>query len=122
MKSITRPALRLLALPIPRPNIHRIHHIASPEIHRGGHNLTERFAHLAERTNTYVDATVSQLSEQGLASETTSTAASRLVREGTEYTSVNGVRIPVKPKPPADDGMLPTLLMTCSVVIYDSLC
>lgn len=75
--------------------------------YRGGRNLSERFSHFPHLSHThasFVDQSISQLSAPGLASESTAAAASRLARDGEEYTLFNGVRIPKKPPPPAPDG------------------
>jgi hypothetical protein len=99
--------------PAVSPSRHLIsqpHHQFAPLVsrRRGGSNLNERFAHLPNHLShtgaSFVDANVSQLSAPGAAHQGSQEAAFRLARESEEYILVDGVRIPKKPRPPADDG------------------
>lgn len=74
---------------------------------RGGVNLSERISRIPRGSSTeapYAAVNVSDLSAPGLAYAGSQNAASRLAREGEEYTLVGNVRIPTKPKAPAEDG------------------
>ncbi len=74
---------------------------------RGGQNLSARFTrmpHLSKTSAPLMDAGISNLSDQGLANESTAAAASRIVRDGKEYTLFYGIKVPKKPTPPAADG------------------
>lgn len=98
---------------------------------RGGLNLNERFSRYSY---TGRPTKLSQLSEPGMAHQSSQEAASRLARENEEYHLVASIRIPKKPRPPADDGssqFLPPLLirvlfcqlsLTFSSTISDALC
>lgn len=85
---------------------------------RGGLNLNERFSRYSY---TGRPTKLSQLSEPGMAHQSSQEAASRLARESEEYHLVAGIRIPKKPRPPADDGsfqFLPPLLIGCCFVSF----
>ena len=71
---------------------------------RGGLSLNERFSHYPYTGRPIIDTKLSQLSEPGMAHQGSRGAASRLARESEEYFLVGGVRIPKKPRPPADNG------------------
>jgi hypothetical protein len=71
---------------------------------RGGLNLNDRFSHYSHTGRPIIDTKLSQLSEPGMAHQSSQEAASRLARESEDYYLVAGVRIPKKPRPPADDG------------------
>ena len=86
---------------------------------RGGLNLNERFSQYSYTQRPIIDTKLSQLSEPGMAHQSSQVAASRLARESEEYSLVAGVRIPKKPRPPADNGAfhfrLPMLIGCCFV-------
>ena len=91
---------RITAAMLPRIN----HHFHTA---RGGQDLSKRFSHtpnVSKASGPFVDAKSSNLSSQGLASDITVAAASRLVRDGKECTLFYGVKVPKKPTPPAADG------------------
>lgn len=77
---------------------------------RGGSNLSERFSrahpHLAIGTS-ILDVHASNLSAAGQAHEGSQNAASRLAREGEEYTLIGSVRIPKRPQAPGEEGQCP---------------
>jgi hypothetical protein len=82
---------------------------------RGGRNLSERPSHPARTmprsqpssssSSSWVDDKVSKLSSPALTSPSTFSAAARISRDGEEYITFHGVKIPKKPPPPAADGM-----------------
>lgn len=96
------------------------HEDSVPARHRGGSNLAwrvSRFPRLSFTEDSFVNTNTSSLSAPGLAYPGSQNAASRLAREGEEYTLVGGVPTPKKPRPPAEDGSFLTQISNLALFI-----